>query len=199
MAKPIANPPRVAVQSRSMPADDDADEHEDRVPERVVGGHVGVPTVSITATAAASTPESSDRERDHEVRADAEEPRGPEVGRRRAHVQPERGPVEQQHERAERDDRDHDRDDRDPSGRAADRRRSAELEPRRASRPFPRASELSERDRLEQEARSRTWRRASSPATASAAAGTRPAPSRATAPITTAKQARIAADGPARR
>ncbi len=113
VVKPIAKPPSVAVQSRSMP-----------------------PTTTPTSTTIVSRnaksgpdereldgqhhrddrsehPGEQDGEPDHAVRPHAEQPGGAEVGGGGAHVEPDRRPQQQERKQPEDDRRDDDGDDRD--------------------------------------------------------------------------------------
>ena len=165
------------------PADDDADEDDDRVVEREVGRDERVLHGHHHRDRGRQQAGEHDRERDHAVRAHAEQPRGAEVGGRGARVQADRRPCQQQREHEQRDDRDRDRDERDLSDvDAVDRDR---LVQRGDARPRPRraccrASRRSARSPAAGR-RPRTWSRASPQATARAAAGRRPGPSRARA------------------
>ena len=73
----------------------------------------GVCTVRITATAAASAPDSTTASADHLIGLDPEHAGRAEVGGGGARAQPDLGAAEQQRERAERAQRDEDGDDRD--------------------------------------------------------------------------------------
>ena len=122
LANPIAKPPSVAVQSRSIPPT--------TTPTRTT-------IVSLSANSGLDEREldgqdhrdrrreharEQDGDADHRVRADAEQPRGAEVRRGGAHVQADPRPPEQQREQPERHRGDDDGEDRHLAGRR--RRRS---------------------------------------------------------------------------
>ena len=107
----------------------------------------GVCTVSITATTAASAPESSTATPITRFARTPSMRDVCEVHRRGAHLQADRRPLEQQRERGEAHDRDDDRDDRDLADvDAGDRDRLAQVAERArdlAERPEPDAARRS--------------------------------------------------------
>ena len=98
-ANPIAKPPSVAETQPVHPADDDAREHDDRALEREVRRHERGLHRQEHRHDRREQAGDEDGGPDHPVRAHAEQPRGPEVHRRRAHVQADPGALEQQHQR----------------------------------------------------------------------------------------------------
>ena len=94
------------------PADDDADEHDDRLLEREVGRDERELDGQDHRDRRGEEPGEQHGDADDAVGLDAEQPRGPEVGRGGPHLQADRRPPEQEREQPERDDRDHDGEDR---------------------------------------------------------------------------------------
>ena len=126
VAKPIANPPSVAVRPVDA-AHDDADKDDDRLAQGEVGSHEGELDGEDDRDRRSEQAREEDGEADHPVGADAEQPGGLEVGGGGAHVQPDRRPHEQQREQGQRDGRDDHRGDRDLADvDARDRRRLVE-------------------------------------------------------------------------
>ena len=153
VAKPIAKPPSVAVQSRSIPPTTTPTSTTIVSLSAKSGETSGFWTVRITATVAARTPGEQDGDADDAVGLDAEQPRGAEVGRGGAHLQADRRPPEQEREQRQRDDRDDDGEDRHLADvDAADRHhlvQRRDRDGRLADRAV--ADVEDQRDRLEQE------------------------------------------------
>ena len=191
VAKPIEKPPSVAGIGRLRPPSTTPASTTIVSRSAKSGVTSGFCTVSITATTAASSARDEHGAADDAVRAHAEQPRGAEVHRRRAHLQADR--------RARR-----------AAAAAATRQTAATTiatiailrmsTPRDRHRPVERRERRGDLpERPERRAarcsgagtRPRTSRRASPPATACAAAGRRAGPSRPTGRARRAKQKRI--------
>ena len=95
MTKPIEKPPSVADSSRFMPPTT-TPASTTIVSRRAKSGVTsGFWTVRMTLTVAASSAGDEHGRADHAVRVDTQQARGPEVHRRRPHVQPDGRALEQ--------------------------------------------------------------------------------------------------------